>query len=105
MNEELNKSQARNSSLQQDLSGTKQLLQAEEAKSAELSERMKGLTATDSSLNSLTAKLQEATARVSELENTLNGFENQLKDSQEMQMQKDQEIQARWSLPYLHQLP
>lgn len=95
MNEELNKSQARNSSLQQDLSGTKQLLQAEEAKLAELSERMKGLTATDSSLNSLTAKLQEATARVSELENTLNGFENQLKDSQEMQMQKDQEIQAR----------
>ena len=42
----------------------------------------------------MTAKLQEATARVSELENTLNGFENQLKDSQEMQMQKDQEIQA-----------
>ncbi|CAH3147838.1 unnamed protein product [Porites lobata] len=95
VNEELNKSQARNSSLQQDLSGTKQLLKAEEAKSAELSERMKGLTATDSSLNSLTAKLQEATARVSELENTLNGFENQLKDSQEMQMQKDQEIQAK----------
>lgn len=94
VNEELNKCQARNSSLQQDLSGTKQLLQAEEAKSAELSERMKGLTATDSTLNSLTAKLQEATARVSELENTLNGFENQLKDSQEMQMQKDQKIQA-----------
>lgn len=98
VNEELNKSQARNSSLQKDLNDTKQLLKAEEGKSSELSERVKGLAAADSSqadaLNSLTAKLQEATARVSELEETLTGFENQLKASQEIQSQKDKEIQA-----------
>ena len=94
VNEELNKSQARNASLQKDLEDTKQLLKNEETKSAELGEQMKGLTAAESSFNSLTANLQEATARVSELENTLTGFENQLKASQEKQLQKDKEIQV-----------
>ena len=98
MNEELNKSQARNATLQKDLDDTNQLLRAEEAKSSGLNDRVKGLTAVDSSqadaLNSLTAKLQETTARVSELEEILTGFENQLKASQEAQMQKGKEIQA-----------
>lgn len=98
VNEELNKSQARNASLQKDLNDTKQLLRAEETKSTGLSERVKGLTAADSNqadaLHSLTAKLQEATARVSELEEILTGFENQLKTSQEVQLQKKKEIQV-----------
>ena len=67
-----------------------------------MGERVKGLTAADSSLNSLTAKLQEATARVSELENMLTGFENQLKASQEIQMQKDKEIQVGWFVSALN---
>lgn len=90
VNDELNKSQARNSSLQNDLNDTKQLLKAEEVKSTQLSEQVKGLTAADS----LTAKLQEATSRVSELEDVLTGFEHQLKVSQEVQLQKDKEIQV-----------
>ncbi|XP_068729611.1 ribosome-binding protein 1-like isoform X7 [Montipora capricornis] len=93
VNEELNTSQAKNSSLQNDLNDMTQLLRAEEAKSSQLSEQVKGLAAADS-LNSLTAKLQEATSRVSELEDTLTGFENQLKASQEVQLQKDKEIQV-----------
>ena len=93
VNEELNTSQAKNSSLQNDLNDMTQRLRAEEAKSSQLSEQVKGLAAADS-LNSLTAKLQEATSRVSELEDTLTGFENQLKASQEVQLQKDKEIQA-----------
>ncbi|XP_029185703.2 kinectin-like isoform X12 [Acropora millepora] len=90
VNDELNKSQARNSSLQNDLNDTKQLLKAEELKSNQLSEQVKGLAAADS----LTAKLQEATSRVSELEDVLTGFEHQLKVSQETQLQKDKEIQV-----------
>ena len=90
VNDELNKSQARNSSLQNDLNDTKQLLKTEEVKSTQLSEQVKGLTAADS----LTAKLQEATSRVSELEDVLTGFEHQLKVSQEVQLQKDKEIQV-----------
>lgn len=90
VNDELNKSRARNSSLQNDLNDTKQLLKAEELKSNQLSEQVKGLAAADS----LTAKLQEATSRVSELEDVLTGFEHQLKVSQETQLQKDKEIQV-----------
>lgn len=90
VNDELNKSQARNSSLQNDLNDTKQLLKAEELKSNQLSEQVKGLAAADS----LTSKLQEATSRVSELEDVLTGFEHQLKVSQETQLQKDKEIQV-----------
>lgn len=93
VNEELNTSQAKNSSLQNDLNDMTQRLRAEEVKSSQLSEQVKGLAAADS-LNSLTAKLQEATSRVSELEDTLTGFENQLKASQEVQLQKDKEIQV-----------
>ena len=98
VNEELHKSQARNTTLQKDLSTTAQVLRAEETKTADLNNRLKELTAADSNqadaLNSLTAKLQEATARISELQKMFTDVENQLKDSQVMQMQKDKEIQV-----------
>ena len=104
VNEELNKTQARNVSLQKELDNTIQILRAEEAKLSGLNEQVKDLTAADSTqadtLNSLTAKLQEATARISELEKMLSGFENQLKASQEIQMQKDKEIQASWLVDF-----
>ncbi|XP_078351007.1 uncharacterized protein LOC144635783 isoform X2 [Oculina patagonica] len=91
VNEELHKSQARNAALQKDLNTTTH-------KAEELNNRLKELAAADSNqagaLNSLAAKLQEATARVSELEKTCTDVENQLKDSQVIQMQKDKEIQV-----------
>lgn len=98
VNEELHKSQARNTALQKDLSSTAQVLRAEEAKTAELNNRLKELAAADTNqadaMNSLTAKLQEATARISELQKMFTDVENQLKDSQVIQMQKDKEIQV-----------
>ena len=98
VNEELHKSQARNTALQKDLNSTAQVLRAEEAKTAELNNRLKELAAADTSqagaLNSLTAQLQEATARVSELQKLSTDVENQLKESQVIQMQKDKEIQV-----------
>lgn len=98
VNEELNKSQARNTTLQKDLSTTAEVLRAEEAKTADLNNRLKELAAADTNqadaLNSLSAKLQEATTRISELQKMSTDVENQLKDSQVMQMQKDKEIQV-----------
>lgn len=98
VNEELHKSQARNSTLQKDLNTTAQVLRTEEAKTAELTNRLKELDAADKNqadaMNSLTAKLQEATARISELQKMFTDVENQLKDSQVIQMQKDKEIQV-----------
>ena len=98
VNEELHKSQARNTTLQKDLNSTAQVLRAEEAKTSELNKRLNDLTAADSNqadaLNSLTSKLQEATARVSELQKMFTDVEDQLKKSQEIQMQKDKEIQV-----------
>ncbi|RMX43838.1 hypothetical protein pdam_00017851 [Pocillopora damicornis] len=97
VNEELHKSQARNTTLQKDLNSTAQALRAEEAKTSDLKKRMTDLSAADSNqadaLNSLTAKLQEATARVSELEKICSDVEVQLKKSQETQTQKEKEIQ------------
>ena len=98
VNEELHKSQARNNVLQKDLNTTTQVLRTEEAKTAELNSRLKELAAADTNqadaMNSLTAKLQEATARISELQKMFTDVENQLKDSQVIQMQKDKEIQV-----------
>jgi len=98
VNEELHKSQARNSALQKDLNTTAQVLRTEEAKTAELNNRLNELAAADTNqadaMNSLTAKLQEATARISELQKMFTDVENQLKDSQVIQMQKDKEIQV-----------
>lgn len=98
VNEELHKSQARNTTLQKDLNSTAQALRAEEAKTSDLKKRMSDLSAADSNqadaLNSLTAKLQEATARVSELEKICSDVEVQLKKSQETQTQKEKEIQV-----------
>ncbi|XP_022777542.1 myosin-4-like [Stylophora pistillata] len=98
VNEELQKSQARNTALQKDLNSTAQGLKAEEAKTSELNKRLSELSAADSSqadaLHSLTAKLQEATARVSELQKIVADVEDQLKKSQEVKMQKDKEIQV-----------
>ena len=98
VNEELHKSQARNNALQKDLNTTAQVLRTEEAKTAELNNRLKELAAADTNqadaMNSLTAKLQEATARISELQKMFTDVENQLKDSQVIKMQKDKEIQV-----------
>ena len=95
VNEELHKSQARNNSLQNDLNTTTQVLRTEEAKTAELNSRLKELDANQAdAMNSLTAKLQEATTRISELQKMFSDVENQLKDSQVIQMQKDKEIQV-----------
>jgi len=98
VNEELHKSQARNSTLQKDLNTTAQVLRTEEAKTAELTNRLKELDAADKNqadaMNSLTAKLQEATARISELQKMFTDVENQLKDSQVIQIQKDKDIQV-----------
>lgn len=98
VNEELHKSQARNTTLQKDLNSTAQALRAEEAKTSDLKKHMSDLSAADSNqadaLNSLTAKLQEATARVSELEKICSDVEVQLKKSQETQTLKEKEIQV-----------
>lgn len=95
VNEELHKSQARNNALQKDLNTTTQVLRTEEAKTAELNSRLKEQDANQAdAMNSLTAKLQEATARISELQKMFSDVENQLKDSQVIQMQKDKEIQV-----------
>lgn len=91
VNEELHKSQARNTTLQKDLNSTAQALRAEEAKTSDLKKRMSDLSAADSNqadaLNSLTAKLQE-------LEKICSDVEVQLKKSQETQTQKEKEIQV-----------
>ena len=98
VNEELHKSQSRNNALQKDLNTTTQVLRTEEAKTAELNSRLKELAAADTNqadaMNSLTAKLHEATARISELQQMSTDVENQLKDSQVIQMQKDKELQV-----------
>ena len=101
MNEELNKSKAKNISQQKELNNTLQLLRSEEAKTQEMAKLVKGIEEADTNqadaLNSLTAKLQEATARISELEKMFTGVEQELQDSRGIQLQKDKEIQVRYS--------
>ena len=95
VNEELHKCQSRNSALQKDLNTTAQVLRTEEAKTAELNNRLKEQDTNQAgAMNSLTAQLQEATARISELQKMSTDVENQLKDSQVIQIQKNKEIQV-----------
>lgn len=82
-----------------DLHSTMQALRREKAKTSVLNNRLKELAAdtnqANTQINSLTAQLQKATGRISDFEKLFADVEDQLKDSQVMQIQKDKEIQVR----------
>ena len=100
VNDEVKKSDARSGTVSKDLENTVQALRSEEAKSAELVNRIKSLEQRDKDVGSLSAQLQESANRVAEFQALHAQAKNQLKEAEEKHALKDKEIQVRGHFYY-----